>query len=526
MKHLRSILPCLTIVLLLVQCSLPTAEESPTTRPNILFIMTDDHAKNAMSIYSDRLLETPNLDRIGQEGITFNRSYVTNSICGPSRAVFLTGQYSHINGFRHNYDTFDSARMTYPKILQANGYYTAVVGKWHLKSVPAGFDYWNVLIDQGHYYNPTLVEMGDTAQYPGYATTVVTDLAIETLEQRIPSDQPFCLLVQHKAPHRNWMPDTSYLALGEKEYPIPDNLFDEYNNRQAAAEQDLSIDRMFMSGDMKLPPDRVVETGTGGGPEGFDAVRNWRNLYGRFNDDQRAAWDAYYNPVAEDYYSRNPTGRELLIWKYQRYINDYVKTVMSVDDNVGRLLTYLEEKGQLDNTLIVYTSDQGFYLGEHGWYDKRFMYEESFGMPLVMRYPPLIEPGTVSDQLVLNLDYAPTVMELAGIDTNEPWQGRSLLPLMKGEEVANWREGIYYHYFEYPFGWHSVKRHYGVRTDRYKLIHFYNDIDQWELYDLDNDPDEMHNIYDTADPELIVELKTQLQDLQEQYGDEAWDGEM
>jgi len=510
------------LTLLIISCDQPDTKEGSEKRPNILFIMTDDHAKNAMSIYNDKLIKTPNLDRIGKEGVVFNRSYVTNSICGPSRAVFLTGKYSHINGFRHNYDEFDSAKMTYPKILRANGYFTSVIGKWHLKSVPAGFDYWNVLIDQGDYYNPTLVNMGDTINHTGYSTTVITDLAIDALENKIPDGQPFCLMVQHKAPHRNWMPDTTHLALGEKEYPLPANFYDSYENRQAAAEQDQSIDRMFMSGDMKLDPERVVETGTGGGPEGHDAARNWKGTYARFTDEQRSRWEEYYDPISDAFFEANMTGKELVEWKFQRYINDYLKCIMSVDDNVGRLLNYLEEKGELDNTLIVYTSDQGFYLGEHGWYDKRFMYEESFGMPMVMRYPKLIKAGSVNNDLVMNLDFAPTVMELLGIENDEPWQGQSLLPLMKGEEVTGWRkDGIYYHYYEYPFGWHKVKRHYGVRTDRYKLIHFYNDIDKWELYDLENDPEEMNNIYDDASPELIVGLKTQLDNLQKKYGEEV-----
>ncbi len=506
------------MLLLAVGCS-PVEKEETEKPPNILFIMTDDHAKNAMSIYSDKLIQTPNLDRIGKEGIVFNRSYVTNSICGPSRAVFLTGKYSHVNGFRHNYDEFDSANMTYPKILRKNGYYTSVIGKWHLKSVPAGFDYWNVLIDQGDYYNPTLVEMGDTIDHVGYSTTVITDLAIETLKNKIPKDQPFCLMVQHKAPHRNWMPDTTHLALGEKVYPVPDNFYDEYENRQAAAEQDQSISRMFMSMDMKLDVDRVVETGSGGGPEGFDAVKNWKRNYERLTEEQRSRWDEYYDPISDAFFDKKLTGKELLQWKYQRYINDYLKCIISVDENVGRLLDYLEKTGELDNTLIVYTSDQGFYLGEHGWYDKRFMYEESFGMPMVMRYPKLIKPGSVNNDLVMNLDFAPTVMDLVGIETEELWQGQSLLPLMKGEEVTEWRDGVYYHYYEYPFGWHKVKRHYGMRTDRYKLIHFYNDIDKWELYDLVEDPNEMNNIYEEAEPELVVELTKRLDELQNQYGD-------
>lgn len=499
-------------------CTPKVEIKQATQGPNILFIMTDDHAKKAMSIYDSSLIKTPNLDRIGNEGIVFNHSYVTNSICGPSRAVFLTGKYSHVNGFIDNSSSFDGSQMTYPKILQEHGYYTSVIGKWHLKSVPQGFDYWNILIGQGQYYNPVMINMGDTIEHTGYATNIITDLAIEALEDRIPKDRPFCLMVQQKAPHRNWMPDTIHLS-GEKIYPLPDNFYDNYENRTAAAEQDLSIDRMFMSLDMKLDPDRVIETGTGGAPKNFDVISSWKNSRNRMTEQQLSAWDDYYMPISDDFFSAKLSGKELLEWKYQRYMNDYLKCIQSVDDNVGRLLDYLEENDLLENTLIVYTSDQGFYLGEHGWYDKRFMYEESFGMPMVMRYPKMIQAGSINDDLILNLDFAPTIMDLLGIETEEPFQGKSLVPLMKGEKVKKWREGIYYHYYEYPHGWHKVKRHYGVRTDRYKLIHFYNDIDKWELFDLDKDPSEMNNIYDTASPELIAQLKKLLIDLQKEYGD-------
>lgn len=512
----------LFITSLLCSCSQSDqgADTESDVRPNIIFIMTDDHAKNAMSLYGSKLIQTPNLDRIGKEGMVFNRSYVTNSICGPSRAVFLTGKYSHINGFKDNSDQFDGSQMTYPKILQDHGYYTAVVGKWHLKSVPQGFDYWNVLIDQGDYYNPAMVNMGDTVNHTGYTTSIITDLAIEALEHKISNDQPFCLMVHHKAPHRNWMPDSAHLALGEQTYPLPDNFYDSYENRLAAAQQDQAISRMFMSSDMKLEPARVpVETGSGGTSDNTHIAVGWQRLYDQLTEDQKEYWDAYYQPISDEFFASNLTGNELIEWKYQRYINDYLKCIMSVDDNVGRLLNHLEQQGILDNTLIVYTSDQGFYLGEHGWYDKRFMYEESFGMPLVMRYPPLIKPGSVNDNLVLNLDFAPTVMDLLGIETDEPWQGKSMLPLLKGEQLELHPDGIYYHYYEYPHGWHKVKRHYGVSTQRYKLIHFYNDIDQWELYDLQEDPQEMNNIYESADPGLVADLKKKLDKLQYQYAD-------
>lgn len=515
----------LTIAVLVILCackqSSRTEQDQAPNRPNIVFIMTDDHAKNAMSIYGSRLIKTPNLDRIGREGIVFNRSFVTNSICGPSRAVFLTGKYSHVNGFKDNSDFFDPSQMTYPKILQKNGYYTAVVGKWHLRSVPEGFNYWNVLIDQGEYYNPRMIEMGDTLDYTGYTSTIITDAAIETLQSKRSKGQPFCLMVHHKAPHRNWMPDSAYLALGEQTYPLPENFYDDYQGRPAAAAQDQAISGMFMSGDMKLDPQRVKETGTGGAPANYQAVRNWEQTYNRLTNKQRQVWDQYYRPINDDFFAQNLQGKELTEWKYQRYLNDYLKCIMSVDDNVGRLLDYLESQDLMENTLIVYTSDQGFYLGEHGWYDKRFMYEESFGMPLVMRYPPLIAPGSQNNDLVLNLDFAPTLMDLLQIQTQEPWQGKSLVPLMKGNNPGTFRKGIYYHYYEYPHGWHKVKRHYGIRTQRYKLIHFYNDIDHWELFDLEQDPHEMHNIYESADPKLVAELSRELLSLQNQYGDTA-----
>ncbi len=520
---MRLLLPIL-LLSQIIACQ-PSTDQEPnsdtTTQPNIVFIMTDDHAKNAMSVYGSKLIETPNLDRIGKEGIVFNRSYVTNSICGPSRAVFLTGKYSHINGFKDNSDRFDGSQVTYPKILQKNNYYTAVVGKWHLKSVPEGFDYWNVLIGQGDYYNPTMVNMGDTLDHTGYTTSVITDLAIEVLDQKIPSDKPFCLMVHHKAPHRNWMPDSVHLALGEQRYPLPDNFYDSYENRPAAAQQDQVISRMFMSSDMKLDPARVpVETETGGSQDNSNIAQGWQRLYDGLTPSQKAYWDAYYMPISDEFFDADLQGNDLVEWKYQRYINDYLKCIMSVDDNVGRLLDYLEQAGQLDNTWIIYTSDQGFYLGEHGWYDKRFMYEESFGMPLVMRYPELIKPGTVNNNLVLNLDFAPTVMDLLQIPTDQPWQGQSILPLMKGSQHEIHPDGVYYHYYEYPHGWHKVKRHYGISTSRYKLIHFYHDIDHWELYDLQQDPQEMNNLYLTADPGLIQDLKDKLKKLQQAYGED------
>ncbi len=499
------------------------ATTSTTKRPNIVVIMTDDHAKNAMSIYGSPLIQTPNLDRIGKEGITFQDAFVTNSICGPSRAVGLTGKYSHINKMYDHSNKFDGSQWTYPKELQKHGYYTAIVGKWHLSTAPTGFDYWNILIDQGQYYNPDFVEMGDTTRKEGYSTNLITDIAMQTLDRR-PKDKPFLLLLHQKAPHRNWMPDTTHLRLfNDKDLPIPANFYDDYDNRMAAGAQDMEVKDMFLSSDMKLYlPEGEKDPGTGGGraKSNYNAQRDWASLYGRLNATQKKIWDDYYKPISDAFYQNKPQGKELAEWMYQRYIKDYLRCVASVDDNVGKFLDYLQRIGELDNTLIIYTSDQGFFLGEHGWYDKRFMYEESIGIPLVMRFPKKIKAGIVNTNLVMNLDFAPTILDIAGVPIPAEVQGVSLVPLFSNRTPANWRYAIYYHYYEYPHGWHEVKRHLGVRTDRYKLIHFYNNIDEWELYDLQKDPHEMHNIYnDPANKDIIAALRQKLKTLVIKYKD-------
>ncbi|MCB9331657.1 MAG: sulfatase [Lewinellaceae bacterium] len=497
------------------------ALHAQTKRPNIVYIMTDDHARTAVSAYDTTLIRTPNIDRIGREGMVFRNACVTNAICGPSRAVLLTGKYSHINGFKDNRSSFDGAQQTFPKILRAEGYFTAMIGKWHLATEPTGFDYWNVLIGQGQYYNPVLIEMGDTLRHEGYATDIITDIAIDAIENRRSDDQPFCLFVHHKAPHRNWMPDAKHMDLyNDRDLPIPPTLFDNYAGRsRAASEQDMRIDDMWLSYDLKLNlRDPAEETGTGG-------KKSWTTTgiepdLQRMTAAQRQAWDAHYGPITEAYYRDKPEGRDLSIWKYQRYIKDYLGCIASVDDNVGRLLDYLEKTGELNNTIIVYTSDQGFFIGEHGWYDKRFMYEPSLTIPLLIRYPAEIPAGTVSDALALNLDFAPTFLDVAGIKPPADMQGASLLPLMRTGKAKGWRKSMYYHYYEYPYGWHNVKKHYGVRTQRYKLIHFYNDIDAWELYDLKHDADETHNVYGQRKYKRIVKkLKKELLRLQTQYRD-------
>jgi arylsulfatase A-like enzyme len=500
-------------------------------RPNIIVIMTDDHAKNAVSAFGSRIINTPNIDRIAKEGIRFNNAFVTNALCGPSRAVILTGKYSHINGFKDNQSVFDNRQATFIKLLKEAGYYTSIVGKWHLVTEPTGFDYWNILIDQGTYYNPDMIEMGDTTRKVGYTTDLITDEALKVLEKQT-DDKPFCLMLHHKAPHRNWMPNFKHFGMFENDtIPLPANFFDDYSTRSdAARQQDMEIVNMFRSDDMKLilpglrenttaGEARAKDPGSGGG-NGFDGAKIWADNYERFNDEQKKLWDAYYKPISDAFYKSNPKGDDLKKWMYERYIKDYLTCVASVDENIGRVLDYLEERKMADNTLIIYTSDQGFFLGEHGWYDKRFMYEESMGTPLVMRYPQRMVGNLESNQLVLNLDIAPTILEAAGVDIPQDMQGRSLLPLMNTTPQKEWRSSVYYHYYEFPYGWHNVKKHYGIRTDRYKLIHFYNDIDAWELYDLKEDPNEMRNIYDAPENKQLVEsLKQELNKLRKEYSD-------
>ncbi len=516
----------LGILILLTHCTESgntTETKEPLSRPNIIFIMTDDHAYQAISCFGSELIETPNIDRIAAEGVLFKNSFVTNSICAPSRAVLLTGQYSHRNGLRDNRDVFDGSQMTFPKLLQEAGYSTAIVGKWHLKTAPTGFDYWNVLIGQGQYYNPVMIENGDTSNHIGYTTDLITDFTLDYLDNRN-TDKPFCVLYHHKAPHRNWMPKLEDLPeVLSKEYPLPPTFYDDYSTRTAAAsEQDMRIEDMYMSMDMKLlPEDYGVETGSGGNAQFSKMVeKNWmETILGRFTPEQREAWDEYYDPIRKDFRERNLQGKELLEWKYQRYMQDYLGSVKAVDDNIGRLLAYLDENNLTENTVIVYTSDQGFYLGEHGWYDKRFMYEESLRMPLVMRYPAGVNGGQKIEDMVLNLDFAPTILDYAGVQVPEQMQGASFRPLVEGQQPDDWRQAMYYHYYEYPHGWHDVKKHEGVRTHQHKLIHFYDDIDAWELYDLDKDSLEVNNVIDDpAYAPVVEDLKAQLQQFREQYG--------
>lgn len=491
---------------------------STNKRLNILFIMSDDHAYQAISSYGGTLNVTPNIDKLAKDGVLFEQSFVTNSICGPSRACMLTGKYNHINGMIDNRTTFDGSQQTFTKLLQENGYLTAMIGKWHLKSDPTGFDYWNILPGQGNYYNPDFIEMGVRKTVQGYVTDLTTDLAFNWLDKR-DKNKPFCLLLHHKAPHRNWMPGSEHLdKYDEIKMPIPETFFDDYSTRsEAVKSQTMEIDDdMFIDYDLKVPINENEE-------EKFKSEKinknEWQSEYGRMNEQQKEAWDKAYAKENAEFKSSNLKGKELAEWKYQRYIKDYLRSIASVDDNVGRVLDYLKENNLEDNTIVVYTSDQGFYLGEHGWFDKRFMYEQSLRTPLIIKVPDG-EKGIVNkNNMVVNIDYAPTFLDYAGVKIPNEMQGNSLREILDGKKPSEWRNAVYYHYFEYPAE-HGVKRHYGIRNSRYKLIHYYYDIDAWEMYDLEKDPNEINNVYDNhAYQNILVDLKIELQKLREKYQD-------
>lgn len=505
---------------------------------NIVFIMTDDHTTQALSAYDSRLIETPHLDRLAKEGIKFNNCFVTNAVCGPSRATILTGKYNHINGLTDNHKVFDSTQVIYPQLLKKAGYQTAMIGKWHLGSTPMGFDHYSILPNQGEYYQPTFIENGKKIQEKGYVTDVVTDKAIGYLESR-DKEKPFLLIYQQKAPHRNWLPAQRHLGMfDDKTFVEPSNLLDDYSNRgKAAKEQLMNISKdMWDAWDLKLASSRdldslskVPKSNFVDGKEDDFTHANDKTLdhqrffqvFDRMTPEEKAAWTKVYDKRVEEYKRLNLKGDELTRWKYQQYMKDYLACVVAVDENVGRLMDYLEKEGELDNTIIVYTSDQGFFLGEHGFFDKRMMYEECLRTPLLIRYPNGIKKGLVSDALAMNVDFAPTLLDYAGVKIPKDMQGKSLKPVIDndGKVLAKWRDAVYYHYYEYP-SWHMVKRHYGIRTNRYKLIHFYNDIDEWELYDLEKDPKEMNNVYnDTAYANVVKMMHAKMKKLQKQYKD-------
>ena len=477
--------------------------------PNIVFIMSDDHAFQAISAYGHNLNHTPNIDRIAKEGAIFYKGFVTNSICAPSRAVMLTGKHSFANGKVDNIQAFDWDQPNFAKLLRNAGYQTALIGKIHLKGQPQGFDYTAVLPGQGHYYNPDFIENGVTKRIKGYVTAITTQLTLDWLDNKRDKSKPFLLLYHQKAPHRNWKPEEKYLKLFDgKTFVPPANYFDDYQNRGTAAkEQEMRIDRHARWGhDFKMLVD----------PDG--ELTDLNEELERFDDDQRDAWLAAYTPKNEAMKRLDLKGKELSIWKFNRYIKDYLRTIQSIDDGVGEVLDYLDENGLSENTIVMYTSDQGFYLGEHGWFDKRFMYEESFRTPILMRYPKEIRAGTQINELIQNLDFAPTFLDYAEAKKPGDMQGESFRKIVSGES-ARWRDAVYYTYYEFP-SVHMVKRHYGIRTNRYKLIHFYYDVDEWELYDLENDPVEMNNVYEEEQFKSVREkLHERLAELREEYGD-------
>lgn len=508
--------PIIPVAFLLSTMALAAAQ-----KPNILFIMADDHAWQAISAYQEsrHLIQTPNIDRLAHEGMRFDRCLVNNSLCGPSRASIITGTYSHLNGFYNNANCrFDGSQVTFPKLLQQAGYQTAMVGKWHLESNPTGFDHWEILLGQGVYYNPPMLRDGERVKHQGYVTDVITDLSLDWLKQRDPS-KPFMLLCWQKAPHRNWQPALRDLDFDhDRKYPLPDSLFDDYAGRGLAERNQ----NMTIAQTMQLNYDNKLTTPPGLTPE------------------QKRTWDAYYTPRNEAFRKQNLSGRALVEWKYNRYLHDYLGCIKSVDDNVGRLLRYLDDTGLATNTIVIYSSDQGFFVGEHGWFDKRWIFQESARTPLLVRWPQVIQAGSVNSNLVANIDFAETLLAAAGLPVPDRMQGRSLLPLLRGTTPADWRTAFYYHYYEYPDE-HHVRPHYGLITDRYTLVRFYKpDVeipdpglwsvasipnDYWELFDREKDPQEMKSVfgdpaYTDVQAKLMQEVSRQRAALKEPAQDE------
>ena len=501
------------------------AQKSKTKRPNIIFIMSDDHAYQAISAYDDKLIQTPNIDRLAKEGMLFTNASVTNSICAPSRATILTGKHTHINGKVDNYFPFDTTQVTFPQIFKKNGYKTAMFGKLHFGNNPKGVDEFMILPGQGNYINPDfIVTNGDTIRKEGYVTDIITDVSLDWLKKEAADDEPFMMMYLHKAPHRPWWPRADkFKEFTKKIFPEPATLFDDYKNRGTAAktaEMNL-LTHMMYSHDSKIRPETLAKM------EGkvFPVVEEYPNgFYGPYNRataEQKALYDPVLDSINDFFYENWPkmNDTEKMKWKYQRYMQDYLGSISSVDDNVGRLLDYLDESGLAENTIVIYTSDQGFYLGEHGWFDKRFIYDESFKTPLLVRWPNVVKPGSVENEMVQNLDFAQTMLEAVGIKPPNDMQGESLIPLLKGNKKDWTRDAVYYQYYEYP-SVHMVKRHYGIVNKEFKLVHFYYDVDEWELYDRLNDPNEMNNVYnDPAYADTVKKLKKDLIALRIKYKD-------
>ena len=509
----------------LASCANQKKEE--TKRPNIIFMMTDDHTTQAMSCYGGNLIQTPNMDRIANEGIRFDNCYAVNALSGPSRACILTGKFSHENGFTDNASTFNGDQQTFPKLLQQAGYQTAMIGKWHLISEPQGFDHWSILSgqhEQGDYYDPDFWEDGKHIVEKGYATDIITDKAIDFLENR-DKNKPFCMMYHQKAPHRNWMPAPRHLGIFNNTiFPEPANLFDDYEGRgKAAREQDMSIEHTLTNDwDLKLLTREEMLK---------DTTNRLYSVYKRMPVEVQDKWDSAYAQRIAEYRKGDLKGKALISWKYQQYMRDYLATVLAVDENIGRLLNYLEKIGELDNTIIVYTSDQGFFLGEHGWFDKRFMYEECQRMPLIIRYPKAIKAGSTSNAISMNVDFAPTFLDFAGVEVPSDIQGASLKPVLEneGKTPADWRKAMYYRYWTH----HSIRpAHMGIRNERYKLMFLYGDrlnatgseetptTPAWEFHDLQVDPKEDKNMYnDPQYADVIKEMKQELLKLRADVGD-------
>jgi len=526
--------PCLALACILIGLLLdPVVSTAAQTRPNIVFIFSDDHALQAIGAYGSKVNRTPHIDRLAHEGALYVNSFCANSICGPSRACILTGKHSHLNGFLRNGDRFDGEQTTFPKILSNAGYHTAMIGKWHLGTNPTGFDYWEILPGQGSYYNPDFIQMdGSRKRYQGYCTDQITDLAINWMEEQKDSDKPFLLMCQHKAPHRNWSPHPRHFG----KYPMgtipePDSLFDDYAGRSALLkENEMTLKDHFHWGhDSKFHGDNLFT-------QHFGPLGNGE--YRRMDPEQKATWDAYYEPQNQAFIQKMKDGelseKEITQWKYQRYMHDYLGSVQAVDDSVGRILDYLDQNQLSENTIVIYSSDQGFYLGEHGWYDKRWMFEESLKMPFLVRWPGKIKPGTRSQALIQNIDYGPTFLDIAGADIPEAMQGRSLKPLFEngGGRTPDWRDAIYYAYYENA-AVHAVPIHDGIRTARHKLMYFPRN-GEWNLFDLMTDPHEMKSVHqETAYAPIMKALQQRYQDMKGFYevnsaiiphsrGDETW----
>lgn len=492
--------------------------EGADEQPNILFVFSDDHAPQAIGAYGSKINETPNLDRIAREGAIFQNSFCANSICGPSRACILTGKHSHKNGFLRNGNRFDGNQMTFPKLMQDAGYQTAIIGKWHLSSNPTGFNHWEILPGQGSYYNPDLIQMnGEKKRYQGYCTDIITDNALDWLKNKRDPEKPFMLMCQHKAPHRNWSPPPRHFSLYKGEdIPEPDTLFDDYAGRsKLLKENEMSLrDHFFWGHDMKFHGESLY-------PDQFrPGLANGE--YRRMTDAQKAEWDAAYQPENDQFLKNMKAGKlspkDVIRWKYQRYIKDYLRCIQAVDDGVGAMLDYLDESGLAKDTIVIYSSDQGFYLGEHGWYDKRWMFEESLKMPFLIRWPGVIEPGVDAKALIQNIDYGPTFLDVAGAAIPDEMQGRSMVPMLKaqGKPSASWRDAIYYAYYENA-AVHNVPVHDGVRTDRYKLM-FFPRTREWNLFDLEQDPKELVSRHD--DPSyaaVLAGMKKRYRDLRHFY---------